>query len=957
VLTPSTLTFTAQIVGTPSATQMLTLSNPGGSTLTGIATPTFSGAQAADFSYSADTCGGTLAPGGTCTFLITYQPVATGAASATVSLATAVATDKTTLSGTGSAGTTTRVVWVPDYVGKTLQVRAGVTAAPTAITVALPTNCNPNSVAVNASYAFVVCNANTGTVDQILVYNAAIIRNAPAGALTIAPLYTWTGGAPGSSTAFNELIASTFDASGNLWISSQGNNNVYSISAASLGTATPAITQELNNSPSSPAGLAFAADGSLWVTGQLSQTEGIVLNMPASQFGAGGQTPASCVINGNSPPCIDFTGDFTDPEGVAIVGSNLWVAVNGDTTPARQIVQFPLTGDTPGTGVPFGSASSTTASPFVCPGALFATSLHLWIDDESYGESTANLHCGGKGDTASQTGGIFAYTPAELTAHDTSLTDVLAFSNITGRPGFGGLWVENDQPTTITPATITLSGTAATYTASPIPVTATTNPVGLSVSITYSSATYPASTTPPTIVGSYSVAATITSPGYTGSTTGTLVISKATPTINWVAPAPAVAPATLTATQLDATATNGAVTVAGSFVYTPPAGTVYTTPGTENLSVQFTPTDTADYNTPAKATQTLSVTNAAANTRYVWIPDFYGQALNVEIGTGATAKLVTVALPTSCYPNSVTVNGTNAYVACTIYGAKTDEILVYNATTIHNAAAGALTLAPTKTITSANFYGLIGQAFDASGNLWVASGGNFSNQGYIAEISSATLNNATPSVTVSIPNKTNGLVFPTGLAFGTDGSLWVTDNTGILMNFPASQLSKGAAAVPAYCISNTDIEDGGATCQTQNGIFPAPEGVAVFNNQVWVANNNQGGDGNVPGDTLTAFSFTPGAGGLPGTLTPVETYGTAAGKPFTCPGGLFAGSVHLWVNDESYKEGDPQCGAAGDTGSDVGGVFAFTPTQLTAASTTATPVYTNVTGLPGFGGIFVENDQ
>jgi GH18 family chitinase/sugar lactone lactonase YvrE len=954
VLTPSTLTFSSQIVGTASAPQMLTLSNPGGSTLTGIATPTFSGAQAADFSYSTDTCGTTLAPGGNCTFFITYQPAATGAASATVSLVTAVATDKTTLSGTGTAGTTTRVVWVPDYEGKLLQVRAGVTAAPVAITVALPANCNPNSVAVNASYAFVVCNSDQGNADQILVYNAAIIRNAAAGNLTISPLQTWTGGGQ-----FSHLIGSAFDASGNLWFASQQNNTVFSIAPTSFASANPTITSQLVDSPSSPAGLGFAPDGSLWITGQLTGGFGIVLHMPANQFGLGvNATPDHCVTTEAGQGCTVYTGDLTDPEGVAVVGSNVWVSVNGGSTPARQIVQFPLTGDSPGTGVPFGSASSTTASPFVCPGGMFATSLHLWINDESYGETT-NIHCGANMDTASQTGAVFSYTPAELTAHDTNLNDVLlpAFTNITGRPGFGGIFVENDQPTTITPATVTLSGLAATYTASPIPATATTNPVGLSVSLSYSSATYPASTTPPTTVGSYSVAATITSPGYTGSTTGTLVISKATPTVNWPTPAPAVAPVTLSATQLDATATNGAVTVAGSFVYTPPAGTVYSTPGTENLSVQFTPNDTTDYNTPAKATQSLTVTTAAANTRYVWIPDFYGQALNVEIGTGATAKLVTVALPTSCYPNSVAVNGANAYVACTIYGAKTDEILVYNATTIHNAAAGALTLAPTKTITSANFYGLIGQAFDASGNLWVASGGNFSNQGYIAEISSATLNNATPSVTVSIPNKTNGLVFPAGLAFGTDGSLWVADNTGILMNFPASQLSKGAAAVPAYCISNTDIEDGGATCQTQNGIFPAPEGVAVFNNQVWVANNNQGGDGNVPGDTLTAFSFTPGAGGLPGTLTPVETYGTAAGKPFTCPGGLFAGSVHLWVNDESYKEGDPQCGAAGDTGSDVGGVFAFTPTQLTAASTAATPVYTNVTGLPGFGGIFVENDQ
>jgi hypothetical protein len=77
------------------------------------------------------------------------------------------------------------------------------------------------------------------------------------------------------------------------------------------------------------------------------------------------------------------------------------------------------------------------------------------------------------------------------------------------------------------------------------------------------------------------------------------------------------------------------------------------------------------------------------------------------------------------------------------------------------------------------------------------------------------------------------------------------------------------------------------------------------------------------------------------------------------PGGLFGGSVHLWVNDESYGEANPECGAAGDVASKTGGVFDFTPAQLAARTTTVAqvPAYSNITGRPGFGGIFVENDQ
>jgi hypothetical protein len=57
-------------------------------------------------------------------------------------------------------------------------------------------------------------------------------------------------------------------------------------------------------------------------------------------------------------------------------------------------------------------------------------------------------------------------------------------------------------------------------------VTATTTPAGLNVRITYNG-----STTAPTAIGSYSVVATITSAGYTGSASGTLVIGPALPPV------------------------------------------------------------------------------------------------------------------------------------------------------------------------------------------------------------------------------------------------------------------------------------------------------------------------------------------------------------------------------------------------------------------------------------------
>lgn len=84
----------------------------------------------------------------------------------------------------------------------------------------------------------------------------------------------------------------------------------------------------------------------------------------------------------------------------------------------------------------------------------------------------------------------------------------------------------------------------------------------------------------------------------------TFNVAKATPTITWENPADITAGTALGDTQLNATAS-----VEGSFVYTPAAGTVLDVGAGQTLSVEFTPTDTVNYNN-ASATVTINV-NAA----------------------------------------------------------------------------------------------------------------------------------------------------------------------------------------------------------------------------------------------------------------------------------------------------------------------------------------------------------
>lgn len=90
---------------------------------------------------------------------------------------------------------------------------------------------------------------------------------------------------------------------------------------------------------------------------------------------------------------------------------------------------------------------------------------------------------------------------------------------------------------------------------------------------------------------------------FAGVTSNTVneVVNQGTPVITWSSPAPIAYGTPLSATQLNATATPAG----GIFTYTPPVGTVLA-PGTQTLSVIYTPTDTTDYK-PATASVQLLV--------------------------------------------------------------------------------------------------------------------------------------------------------------------------------------------------------------------------------------------------------------------------------------------------------------------------------------------------------------
>ena len=96
------------------------------------------------------------------------------------------------------------------------------------------------------------------------------------------------------------------------------------------------------------------------------------------------------------------------------------------------------------------------------------------------------------------------------------------------------------------------------------------------------------------------MAGTISDASYQGSATGSLIISKAAPTITWATPAAISYGTALSSTQLNASAN-----VAGSLAYSLAAGTLPNA-GTQTLTATFTPTDTTNYAT-ASSQQPLTV--------------------------------------------------------------------------------------------------------------------------------------------------------------------------------------------------------------------------------------------------------------------------------------------------------------------------------------------------------------
>jgi hypothetical protein len=178
-LSVTSLSFGDEAADVASASQAVTLSNTGSASLT-ISGMTFTGTDPGDFS-EANTCGSSLAAGGTCTIAVTFTPAATGSRTAALSIADNASGSPQSVSLSGSGTHDVMLSWTAsDTAGVTgYYVYRGTTSGGESST---PLNSTPvsgttftdESVAAGTTYYYVIKAVGSGDTESSASGEASI---------------------------------------------------------------------------------------------------------------------------------------------------------------------------------------------------------------------------------------------------------------------------------------------------------------------------------------------------------------------------------------------------------------------------------------------------------------------------------------------------------------------------------------------------------------------------------------------------------------------------------------------------------------------------------------------------------------------------------------------------------------------------------------------------------------
>jgi len=137
---PTSLSFGNEATGSTSAAQTVTVSNPGSSAATGVSV-----SAAAPFAET-NTCGSSIAAGGSCTVSVTYSPTAAGASTGSLSVASSAPGSPLTVALTGTGTTSASALTASPTSESFANTNVGSTSSSQSVTVT-----NPGSSAVSMS--------------------------------------------------------------------------------------------------------------------------------------------------------------------------------------------------------------------------------------------------------------------------------------------------------------------------------------------------------------------------------------------------------------------------------------------------------------------------------------------------------------------------------------------------------------------------------------------------------------------------------------------------------------------------------------------------------------------------------------------------------------------------------------------------------------------------------------
>jgi hypothetical protein len=289
-LSPSSLTFGSQALGTTSAAQTITLSNPGNLALS-ISSLAITGTNASDFAQS-NNCGSSVGAGANCTINVTFTPAASGTRTAAITLADNAAGSPQTASLTGG-------------------VAPVVSLSPTSLSFA-------NEPVDTSSSSQTVTLTNTGSA-----------------ALSITSI-AFTGADAADFTEAN-TCGSSVAAGGNCTIAI-----LFAPAAAGARTASLSLTDNARGSPQSVA-LSGTGTHDVMVSWTASTTSGVVGYNVFRGTTSGGEstTPLnSTPINGTAYTDANVTAGATYYYMITAVGSND-VTQSSDSTEVSASVPTP----------------------------------------------------------------------------------------------------------------------------------------------------------------------------------------------------------------------------------------------------------------------------------------------------------------------------------------------------------------------------------------------------------------------------------------------------------------------------------------------------------------------------------------------------------------------------------------------------------------------------------------